>query len=58
MHNPLGVDNDVVSYTDRMNQVFFRNYTKADLFPTILFGDIYSDDRIQATAFIAGRRAS
>lgn len=57
LHNPLGVDNSIVSIIDRLNQAFSRNYTKSDLFPTVLFGDIYSADRNLATAFIAGRCA-
>ncbi|KAK8812071.1 hypothetical protein WA538_000703 [Blastocystis sp. DL] len=58
LHNPLGVDNSIVSIIDRLNQAFSRNYTKSDLFPTVLFGDIYSADRNLATiAPMSGRCA-
>lgn len=53
-NNHLAVDTNLNYFADRSDHYFSKDYSRAELFPAILFGDIYSSDPIQATAYIAG----
>ena len=53
-NNHLAVDTNLNYFADHSDHYFSKDYSRAELFPAILFGDIYSSDPIQATAYIAG----
>ena len=57
-NNPLSVDNNLQYFNGQTDNYFNTHYTQPARIPTLLFGNIYSRDPEEATAFIAGMTTS